>query len=139
MPTKRAFFMLLVAFGFISAPVQQGHARDATRTAENLEAAMQTNDNKLIAIDVLIEPDRTMVDKSNAVNARLRANYPAGYPLDATHAPHVTLLQRFVRASDLDAVTVALTKLFATERPTDLRLKAKGYEYTIWAGVAVTV
>ena len=87
---------------------------------------MQTNDNKLIAIDVLIEPDRTMVDKSNAVNARLRANYPAGYPLDATHAPHVTLLQRFVRASDLDAVTVALTKLFATERPTDLRLKAKG-------------
>ena len=48
-----------------------------------------------------------MVAKANALNARLRGNYPAGYVLDATHAPHVTLLQRFVRAKDLDAVTAA--------------------------------
>jgi hypothetical protein len=46
--------------------------------------------DQLIAIDVLLEPDRTMVSRSEAVNARLRANYPAGYQLDATHAPHVT-------------------------------------------------
>ena len=100
---------------------------------------MQTTTDQLVAIDVLLEPDHTMIEKSNAANARLRGNYPAGYALDATHAPHVTMLQRYVRAKDLNAVTAALTKVFATERPTDLRLKAKGYEYAIWSGVAVTV
>jgi hypothetical protein len=39
--------------------------------------------------------------KANALNDRLRGDYPAGYSLDATHAPHVSLLQRFVRATDL--------------------------------------
>ena len=100
---------------------------------------MQIDTEQLVAIDVLLEPDRTMVEKSHAANARLRRNYPAGYTLDATHAPHVTMLQRYVRVKDLDAVTAALTKVFATERPTDLQLKAKGYEYAIWSGVAVTV
>jgi len=100
---------------------------------------MQTTDNKLIAIDILLEPDQTMVGKSRAVNARLRENFPAGYELDASHAPHVTLLQRFVRAKDFDAVTAALTKVLVAERPTELRLKAKGYDYVIWGGHAVTV
>ena len=36
-------------------------------------------------------------------------------------------------------MTAALTKVFAAERPTELQLKAKGYEYVIWGGVAVTV
>ena len=95
--------------------------------------------DNLIAIDVLLEPNQVMLDKANASNARLRENYSAGYALDATHAPHVTMLQRYVRVKDLDAVTTALTELFATERPTELQLKAKGYEYTIWSGVAVTI
>ncbi|HUL73583.1 MAG TPA: haloacid dehalogenase-like hydrolase, partial [Vicinamibacterales bacterium] len=102
-------------------------------------AASQAGQNNLIAIDVLLEPDQTMVAKANALNARLRNNYPNGYSLDATHAPHVTMLQRFVRAQDFDAVTAAITKVLAVERPTDLQLTAKGLEYTIWAGVAVTV
>jgi len=100
---------------------------------------MKTTDDQLIAIDVLLEPNQAMLDKAYASNARLRGDYPAGYALDATHAPHVTMLQRYVRVKDLDAVTAALTKLFATEQPTELQLKAKGYEYTIWSGVAVTI
>ena len=98
---------------------------------------MQASD-KLIAIDVLLEPDQTMISKANAVNARLRENYPAGYELDATHAPHVTLLQRYVRVRDLDAVTAALNKVFATEHPTELQLKETGIFYGMWSGVAVT-
>jgi phosphoglycolate phosphatase-like HAD superfamily hydrolase len=100
---------------------------------------MQTIDDKIIAIDVLIEPDQTMITKSKAVNARLRENFPAGYELDATHAPHVTMLQRFVRAKDFDAVTAAVTKVLAAEWPTELKLNAKGVEYVIWGGLAVTV
>jgi len=93
----------------------------------------------LIAIDVLLEPDQTMVARANVVNARLRGNYPEGYLLDSTHAPHVTLLQCFVRARDFDAVTAAITKTLATERPADVQLKATGLEYTVWSGVAVAV
>lgn len=96
-------------------------------------------DDKLIAIDVLLEPDQTMIGKSNALNARLRENYRAGYELDATHAPHVTLLQRFVRAKDFEAVTAAVTKVLAAERPAALKLKAKGLDYVVWGGLAVTV
>jgi hypothetical protein len=95
--------------------------------------------NNLIAIDVLLEPDRMMVVKANALNDRLRGDYPAGYSLDATHAPHVSMLQRFVRATDLDAVTAAVAKVLAAERPMDLQLTAKGIDYAMWAGVAVTV
>jgi phosphoserine phosphatase len=100
---------------------------------------MQPTSDKLIAIDILLEPDKTMVARARAVNARLRGNHSAGYELDATHAPHVTLLQRFVRVKDFDAVTAAVSKVLAAERPLDLQLKAKGLDYVIWGGVAVTV
>src|SRR3954452_20717223 len=77
--------------------------------------AMGTADDKLIAIDVLLQPDLSMIDKSKSINARLRENYQSGYALDATHMPHVTLLQRFVQAKDLDAVTAAITKVLVAE------------------------
>jgi 2'-5' RNA ligase len=99
---------------------------------------MQTDDEKLIAIDVLLEPDQTLIGRARAVNARLRENFPSGYELDASHAPHITLLQRFIRAKDVDAMTDALTMVFRVERPTESLLKAKGYDYIIGAGYAVT-
>jgi hypothetical protein len=100
--------------------------------------AMTQGQDDVIAIDILLEPDQTMVDKARALNARLRANYPAGYQLDATHAPHVTMLQRFVRAKDLNGVSAAVAKVFAAEQLSELPLKARGLAYTMWAGVAVT-
>ncbi len=106
--------------------------------AQEKKAAQNTG-NKLIAIDILLEPDQTMVNKANALNAQLRGNYPAGYHLDATHAPHVTLLQRFVRKNDFDAVTAAVTKVLAAERLDSLQLKAVAIDYVLWSGVAVTV
>jgi hypothetical protein len=136
---KRNVSTLFAFLTFASALVYQGNAMSSSPTPENEAATMQTNTDQVVAIDVLLEPDRMMVERSNAANARLRGNYSAGYALDATHAPHVTMLQRYVRPKDLDAVTAALTKVFTTERPTDLRLMAKGYQYAIWSGVAVTV
>ena len=123
----------------ITFAILAGNSHARAVSPESNGKAMQANDDGLIAIDILLEPDQTMVGRANAVNAQLRGNYPAGYELDATHAPHVTLLQRFVRAKDLDAVTAALSKIFATERPTELRLKATSLDYVIWSGVAVTV
>jgi phosphoserine phosphatase len=108
-------------------------------TVTNQELPCKPQVDNLVAIDILIEPDQTMISKSREVNARLRENFPAGYELDALHAPHITLLQRFVLTKDFDAVTAALTKVMVVEKPTELRLKVKGYEYVIWGGMAVTV
>jgi acid phosphatase (class A) len=110
---------------------------DCKAEAAALAQGKQTDD--VIAIDVLLQPDQTMITKANATNVRLRGNLPAGYELDATPAPHITLLQRFVRAKDLDAVSAAITKVIAAEHPTELQLKAKSYEYVMWGEVAVTV
>lgn len=103
------------------------------------ETMAQSASDSLIAIDVLLEPDRKMMAKAGALNATLRGNYPSGYSLDATHAPHVTLLQAFVRTKDFDAVTSAVRKVLAVERLADLRLKARGLDYAMWSGVAVTL
>jgi len=121
---------LFVVVGFLSV-------LEVRANAQATQEKQATND-KLIAIDVLLEPNQTMLDKANAFNAQLRENYSAGYALDATHAPHITMLQRYVRAEDLEAVTTALTNLFATERPTELQLKGKELLYQIWSGVALT-
>jgi hypothetical protein len=97
------------------------------------------SDDKLIAIDVLLEPDRPMADKVKSLNARLRENYQAGYALDATHMPHLTLLQRFMRAGDFDAVTAAITKVLVAEHPTAMKLTTRSLDYVRFAGLAVAV
>jgi phosphoglycolate phosphatase-like HAD superfamily hydrolase len=79
------------------------------------------------AIDILLAPDSVMMDRAKTANARLRTDYPKGFALDATHAPHVTIIQRFVRTSDLDKVYAAVAKVLKDENPTSWELKAKGY------------
>ena len=93
----------------------------------------------LLAIDVLLEPDAKMVEKAQAVNARLRENYPQGYALDASHAAHITLVQGYVRAKDLDAITAVVSSALAKEQPTEWQFKATGYEYSVWNGTAITL
>jgi hypothetical protein len=81
------------------------------------------------AIDVLLLPDQTMIGHAKAANARLRWNYPAGFALDATHHPHITLLQRYVRTDELDEVYAAVRSVLDKERPRGWQLEATGYYY----------
>jgi 2'-5' RNA ligase len=81
------------------------------------------------AIDVLLLPDQTMIEHAKAANARLRKNYPAGFALDATHHPHITLLQRYVRTDELDEVYSAVKRVLDRERPRGWQLEATGYYY----------
>lgn len=78
------------------------------------------------AIDILLLPDEAMIDHAQADNARLRANYPAGFALDAEHRPHITLLQRYVRTNDLDQVFAAVQRVFDEQRPVGWELEATG-------------
>jgi len=81
------------------------------------------------AIDILLEPDATMVDHARATNERLLKVFPKGFALDASHHPHITMLQRFVRTADLDKVYAAAQKVLASANVTALRLKAFKYYY----------
>ncbi len=81
------------------------------------------------AIDILLEPDATMLQHCRANNARLLGVYPGGFALDETHRPHITLIQRFVRTADLDKVYAAAGKVFAAARVNGMKLEAFKYYY----------
>jgi 2'-5' RNA ligase superfamily len=85
--------------------------------------------NPVTAIDIALEPDATMIQHAMADNARLRKSFPKGFALDATHHPHVTMLQQFVRTDDLDKVFAAADAVFVKEKPTAWKLKAFKYYY----------
>jgi hypothetical protein len=81
------------------------------------------------AIDIALEPDATMIQHAQAVNARLRKVFPKGFALDASHHPHITLLQRYVRTADLDKVYAAAQKTMASDNVTALKLTAHKYYF----------
>jgi len=91
--------------------------------------ASHTQESRVTAIDILLELDATMVQHAQAENARLLKAYPTGFALDPTHQPHLTLIQQFVRAADLEKVYVAANQVLAEENAASWNLKAFGYYY----------
>lgn len=89
------------------------------------------------AIDILLEPDAAMLTRAIAVNRRLRENYPQGFAFDATHRPHVTILQRFVMTADLDKVYAAAGEVLAGKHRADWKLKAYKFYYGVWEGLGI--
>lgn len=83
--------------------------------------------NPITAIDILLEPDATMIQHAKAAKARLLKIFPKGFALDASHAPHITVLQRYVRTADLDKVYAAAGKIFASNNVASMELKALKY------------
>jgi hypothetical protein len=92
-------------------------------------APTHAQQNPVTAIDIALEPDATMIQHARADNARLLKDFPKGFALDATHNPHVTMLQQFVRTADLEKVYDAVNKVLDTEKPTSWKLKAYKYYY----------
>ena len=82
--------------------------------------------NKLVAIDVLLETDQRMLTAADEWNKRLRDQMPEGFSLDETHRPHITLLQQYVTEKDLDAVVAVVKSLAATANLEEMKLTAKG-------------
>lgn len=85
--------------------------------------------NPVTAVDIALEPDATMIQHAKAANARLLKSFPKGVALDATHHPHVTMLQQFVRTDDLDKVFAEANAVLAKEKPGAWPLKAFKYYY----------
>ncbi len=107
--------LLAITFGSLSARAQSAPA-----------AAGKTD---IIAIDISLAPDNTMIQHATTDNARLVKVFPKGYSLDATHRPHITLVQRFVHTADLDKIYAAVGKVIATSNVTSMKLEAFKYYY----------
>jgi len=97
----------------------------------------QEPQNSLTAIDILLEPDATMLGRAQANNARLLKVFPKGFVLDEAHRPHITLIQRFVRTADLDKVYAAAKEVLAGANITRMQLEAFKYYYAPGPGVGV--
>ena len=85
--------------------------------------------SSVIAIDILLEPDATMLKQAQANNTRLLKVYPKGFALDAAHRPHITLLQCFVRTADLDKVYAAAQRVVAAAGVNGIKLEAFKFYY----------
>jgi len=91
--------------------------------------SIEADPSAVTAIDILLEPDATMLRHARVVNDRLLSVFPKGFALDATHRPHITLVQRFVLTENPDKVYGAVGKVFASADVTGLKLEAFKHYY----------
>jgi hypothetical protein len=96
---------------------------------DDWKAVLPAAQSEVTAIDILLEPDATMLGHAEANNARLLAVFPGGFALDATHRPHITMIQCFVRTADLDQVYAATGKVLAGANVNAMKLEAFKYYY----------
>jgi 2'-5' RNA ligase superfamily len=104
---------------------------------ETAQPVMANEGNPVTAIDIVLEPDATMVKHAEAANERLLKEFPKGFALGTTHRPHISCLQRFVKTADLDKVYEAVGKVLADEKPTAWKLKAYKYYYIPWKNIGL--
>jgi len=98
--------------------------------SDGLQAADRPAQPEAVAaIDILLRPDATMLEHAAANNERLRKVYPQGFTFDATHTPHITMLQCFVRTADLEKLYAAEEKVFAAANVNAMKLEAFKYYY----------
>jgi hypothetical protein len=99
-------------------------------------AAMKAS--KVVAINVLLLPDRSMSERAKQLNGQLRQSYPQGFALNATHVPHISILHRYVSAETLPKVFAAIEQVAAKHPLGGLTLTATGLEQSPWQGHQVT-
>jgi hypothetical protein len=98
---------------------------------------MVVRETKILAVDILLEPDAQMLERADRDNERLRKIFPDSFALDDQHRPHITLLQCFVAARDMDALYAACGKVIASADVTRMVLQAVRFGYTPGPGMGV--
>ena len=86
----------------------------------HLPYVLSQNHDKIVAIDVALQPDLTVGGRSDVVRGP------------------ITLVRQFVRASDVHVVSSQVAFVMATTRLQDLNLRSAGYHSGTWNGVAGT-
>ena len=104
---------------FLSAAVAAAMVLGAAGCA-HLPYVLSQNYDKIVAIDVALQPDFTVGGRSDVVRGP------------------ITLVRQFVRASEVHDVAAQVAFVMATTRLQDLNLRSAGYHSGIWNGVAGT-
>jgi hypothetical protein len=85
--------------------------------------------NLVTAIDIVLEPDATMVQRAQAANTGLRKNFPKGFTLGDSHKPHISVMGGYVYTANLDKIYAAAANVLASEKVMSWKLKAFKYYY----------
>jgi hypothetical protein len=85
--------------------------------------------NPVTAVDIVLEPDATMVQNAQAANAGLLKNFPKGYSLGDEHAPHMSVIGGYFHTENLDEIFAAAGKVLASEKVKSWKLTAFKYYY----------
>jgi hypothetical protein len=121
-----------VKYGYFT-PALEDHAKKDGWTVVSMKDDWKTifpaAQSEVTAIDILLEPDASMLGRAAYNNARLLKVHPKGFSLDETHTPHITLLQCFARTADLDKLYAAAGKVLAAANVTAMKLEAFKYYY----------
>lgn len=91
---------------------------------------------EVVAIDVLLEPDASLAERATQLNARLRASQARGFALDATHVPHLTVVQMYVRRDDLGSIGNVIRKVLE-DSPAPAELEVVGIDAAPWGGSSI--
>src|SRR5271167_4039895 len=113
---------VLIGAVAVAMTIHSGNARAQQKTAPS-------GQDDVTAIDILLDPDATMIQHATAANAQLLKSYPKGFTLGGVHAPHITMLQRFVKTADLPKVYATADRVIAKANPTSWKLTAFQYDY----------
>jgi hypothetical protein len=93
--------------------------RLATLDHDSKSSTLQTT---ITAVDVVLEPDVTMIRQAQAANAALLKNFPKGYALGDEHAPHISVMGGYVYTASLDKLFTAAATVLASEKVTSWKL-----------------
>jgi hypothetical protein len=92
-------------------------------------AVSSVTQNSITAVDIVLEPDATMIQNAQAANAGLLNNFPKGFTLGDEHAPHMSVIGGYFYTADLDEVFASASRVLASEKVMSWKLKAFKYYY----------
>jgi len=121
-----------VKYGYFT-PALEDHAKKDGWTVVSMKddwkQVFPAGQTAVTGIDILLQPDVTMLRHAEANNARLLKAFTKGFALDAAHRPHITMLQAFVRTADLEKLYAVETKVLAAANVNAMKLEAFKYYY----------
>jgi hypothetical protein len=85
--------------------------------------------NPITAVDIVLEPDATMIQNAQAANGGLFKNFPKGFTLGDEHAPHMSVIGGYFHRENLDEISAAASKVLASEKVMSWKLTAFKYYY----------
>jgi hypothetical protein len=109
---------------------------DKLATAGN-EGTARAVQHPITALDILLEPDTTMIRHAQAANAGLLKNFPKGFSLDNEHRPHISVAGGYYYTAALDQLYLAAGKVLANEKVTSWKLNAFKYYYMPLKGIGL--